>query len=463
MAREVAAEASEPPQPHAGWVLTRRQDEDGSVELRLTAWWPFALLLALIALMIALPARVWVVAFAGLATAVVLSAIWALLGARHVHFERRIRHTWVQVGDLLEEVLTLDNATPFPLLAAEIIDHSDLPGYSIGGIRAIESSCRGQWREHGISQRRGLFRLGPTTLRFGDPLGLFSITCHYPYSREVLVFPPVLHDLGITPQPGGGHGAALSRRRSLAETAAVGGVRDYIPGDPIRRIHWPLTVRHQAFLVKEFDREMGGDTWLVLDLHRGVHVGEDEQSTLEYAIIWAASWAWHLLREGKGAGLLTYAPARILIPPLRGTGHLWTILRALAPAAAETGIPLTELLREIRQYRQHGDALVVITPSLAANWPEMLVQPGLQTAAKEVLLLDAASFRETLTPSGVGGGQSAAGMHALLLGMGVRTRLIRRQEKLSARPAAPGTGDWDLTTTPWGRVIVRSRPREVRE
>jgi uncharacterized protein (DUF58 family) len=479
-----------------GWssadrVLYRYQGDDRSVELRAPVRWPFLMLLVLAALMIALPARIWVVTFSGLAVALGASTLWALLSARRVRFARRVRHAWTQVGDRLEEVLTLDNDSPLPLLAAEIIDHSDLPGYTIGGIRAIEGSCHGQWREVGISRRRGLFRLGPTTLRFGDPLGLFTITCHYPYSREVLVFPPVLDDLDLAAPSGGGHGAALSRRRSLDETAAIGGVRDYVPGDPIRRIHWPLTARHQMFLVKEFDREMGGDTWIVLDLQEAVQAGQDEQSTIEYGVIWAASWAWRLLREGKGVGLFMYAPARTLIAPVRGTGHLWTLLRALAPAEAETPIPLAELLREIRPTVQRGDALVIITPSLAQDWPERLVQPGLQMVSKQVLLLDAETFRrEDLAAETVGapatsgclvgaqgqaqgrplqespsdaGGASAAGMRSLLLSMGVRTHLIQRRERLSARPAAPGAGDWEMATTPWGSVVVRSRPAEVRE
>lgn len=437
------------------WIVYRSQGTGYVKEVRVAERGPLVILVMLVALVIFLPSRVWVILLVGLGLAVGLSFGWTLQVGRKVSFDRRLLHTWVQVGDRLEEMLTLRNDSTLPVLVAEIEDHSDLPGYNASTIRTVDGLKQNTWRQVGISQRRGLFHLGPTVVRFGDPLGIFTVECKFPDTRELLVYPPILHNQSVSVPPGGGQGMATTRHRSLEETASTGSVRDYVPGDPIRRIHWPLSVRHQSFLVKEFNRDTGSNIWLVLDLDSAVHMGEDIDSTLEYGIIWAASWAWSLLRDGCGVGLYTYGPQRTAIPPARGTGQLWHILRALAPLEAQPEIPLSALLDEVGPLLARGHALVVITPSTAPDWPEVFLRPAFRSAAKEVVLLDASSFNGSVKSS------SVAGMRAMLAGQGVPVHLVRRQEGLDIEPAAPGGGDWDFVVTGFGKVIVRSRPTEV--
>jgi uncharacterized protein (DUF58 family) len=364
-----------------------------------------------------------------------------------------MRYAWVQVGDRMEEILTLVNASTFPLLAAEIIDHSDLPQYDASGVQAVDGGQRRQWRQEGVSRRRGVYRVGPTSLHFGDPLGLFKVVSDYPEQRELLVYPPILHNENIPDLSGGGEGRANSRQRSLIETSAIGGIRDYVPGDPIRRIHWPLSVRHQSFLVKEFDREMGGDTWLVLDSDQAVHTGTAEDSTLEDAVIWAATSAWHLIRAGRGVGLLVYGLQRTMIPPGQGAEHFWSVMRALAPVETQAAIPMAGLLRELKPQLARGHSVVIITPSCQDDWPMELMQPGFRSASKQVILLDTSADPTGTRPA-------VEAMSGLLTSLGVPVRVVNRRLAQTAQPAAPGVGDWEYTITPWGGVTVRSRPAE---
>lgn len=452
-------------------VIYRRLEDDCAIVVRVAERWPLIVLVLTVVLTIFLPARIWLVMAAGLGLTVAICLAWALAGARQVKLVRSLRYTWVQVGDRLEEIFTLYNYASIPVLVVEIQDHSDLPGYNASTLRSVAGTSTEKWRRKAISQQRGVFHLGPTTLRLGDPLGLFDVTCNYSYVREVLVFPPVIHDLAVLVPAGGGQGATASRHRKLVETPALGGVRDYHPGDPIRRIHWPLSVRHQALLIKEFDDEKGGDVWLALDLDPSVHAGQGQQSTLEYAIIWTASWAWHLLRQGKGVGLYTRGPQPIVIPPHRGTAHLWHILRALAPLEARADVPLEVLLDEVKPMLARGHSLIVVTPSVSPGWPIRLMMPGLRTATKGVVLLDPGSFRETgvlsssadpvSALSGSGDG-ALAGTRSLLSSLGLPVTLVQPRADLSTKPVAPGTGDWDYLTTPWGKVIVRATPTEVK-
>ncbi len=452
-------------------IIYKHQGSNYVSEVRAAERGPLLALVATAVLAAALPARVWLVITVALALLVAICLRWVVQGARRVRLERQLRFTWVQVGDRLEEIFTLHNDAFVPILAAEIEDHSNLPGYNASTVRSVGGYSRERWRQNAISRRRGVFHIGPTTVRFSDPLGLFEVTCHYPYVREVLVFPPVLPNLVVQVPTGGGHGTTTSRQRDLAETAAIGGIRDYRPGDPIRRVHWPLSMHHGSFQIKEFDEEKGSDVWLALDLDHAVHTGEGEESTLEYAIIWAASWAWHLLRQGKGVGLYAYGPERTLLSPRRGVAQLRNILRALAPLQTQMDWPLRGLLREIRPVLGRSQSLIVITPSTDPEWPIDLMRPGLRSAAKGVILLDAASFRvgsvssanvEIASSPPAIDNPALVGIRASLASMGVPVCFVCRQASLEARPSTPGTGDWEFITTPWGRVVTRSSPAEAR-
>src|SRR5512139_1544916 len=93
----------------------------------------------------------------GLAGVWALSRYWAHSLAGSLRFKREMRFGWAQVGDRLEERLTLTNQSSLPAVWLQIIDHSDLPGYSINQVRAADGTSTTTWRASGQCNRRGLF------------------------------------------------------------------------------------------------------------------------------------------------------------------------------------------------------------------------------------------------------------------------------------------------------------------
>ncbi len=439
-------------------VVTRFRSPTSDVYIEFICPPPLLIFLAVLILELIWPSRAWVIMLSGLAAVLTVGYTWALNSARRVSLLREMVYGWMQVGDLLEESLTLRNKSVFPVLAMEIEDLSNVPGYDISGVGSITSEGNHSWRRKAVSQQRGKFHLGPTISRITDPLGLFRVTCHYKDQRDVLVLPPVMQELGFTLPSGGGLGRVSSRDRSFRETMAIGGVRDYVPGDPIRRIHWPLSVRHQHLLIKEFDIERGTDVWLVPDLDREVQVGEGANSTLETSVVWTTSWAWYLIRQGKGVGLYTYGPERIVIPPATGSDQLWTIMQILAQVDTCSGHPVAAVLQELRPFIRRGHSIVVITPSLSADWPPMLSQTTVEKAAHAAVLLDPESFR---SETGEAPSPSIDAMLKQLARLGIAAHVVHRQEQLELQLTGESGGNWEMKTTPWGKVIVDSRPTKV--
>ncbi len=373
------------------------------VTIQFSSRWLLGLLVALFLMQLVIPSRVWTFMFLGLGGALAMCYIWARQIARKLSITREQYYGWVHVGDLLEERFSMRNAGLFPAIWVEIDDRSDLPGYSARSVRSVDGNQTIQWRSEGICRQRGLFTLGPWQARSGDPLGFFQIILDYPESRTILVYPPIVHLPTLRLPRGMATGAGRTSRRALEVTTNAAGVRAYMPGDNINRIHWRTTARLETLMVKTFDLEPSGDLWIVLDLDAAVQAGEGEESTEEYAVILAASLSNRTLRQNRAVGLVAYGttppqkgrepePLPTLVLPQKGTAHQWRILQALATVRAGGHWPLERVLREMDRNLGRGTTLAVITPSCDPAWVAGLLPPMRRGVTPAVVLLDAVSF-----------------------------------------------------------------------
>src|SRR5260370_4620783 len=89
------------------------------------------------------------------------------------------------------------------------------------------------------------------------------------------------------------------------------GIREYQPGDPLRRVHWRSSARMGRLAVVEYEHDVSVDLTLVLDARRGSEVGSGADTTLETAVTVTASLARLVLQRGNRC--------RLVIPGLPGT------------------------------------------------------------------------------------------------------------------------------------------------
>ncbi len=96
------------------------------------------------------------------------------------------------------------------------------------------------------TERRGVIPVGPATTRRGDPLGLLSRDLEWTDVVEILVRPPMV--------PLDSLGAGLLRDLEGVSTDAVSqsdlafhALREYVPGDDLRHIHWRSSAKVMSF------------------------------------------------------------------------------------------------------------------------------------------------------------------------------------------------------------------------
>ena len=137
--------------------------------------------------------------------------------------------------------------------------------------------------------RRGPVEMSEWWLQSGDPLGLFKRLNRGQDMEVALVLPrfislraqPLVRELEASvTAPRAGHGTE------------VFGVRDYQPGDPLRRIHWRTTARRGELIVREFEPPGVQNLGIFLD------PDPPEQAAADQVARIAASEAWDCLRAG---------------------------------------------------------------------------------------------------------------------------------------------------------------------
>jgi uncharacterized protein (DUF58 family) len=328
--------------------------------------------------------------------ALLLVLAWLLtaLSLRGIVVERRARSSRAGVGDVFEEHFEIANNSRITKLWLEVANETKIPNAT--GSRVV-TLLRGRQKRSYTARTwltsRGGFTLGPTTLTSGDPFGIFRVSRQFPAVSNLVVFPMLFPVRDFLSPPGLLPGGKAIRRKSIDITPHASGVREYVPGDPMKRIHWPTSVRRDRLMVKEFEQDPQAEVWFFLDTHKNVHVARSGEqystpplddlllirrrkvkltpSTLEYSISITASLAHYFIEQRRSVGVVTASEnAYEVIPAERSERQEGKILEALAFLQGESTITLPSLISaQIGQLPQ-GSSAILVTPMA---WTELLL------------------------------------------------------------------------------------------
>ncbi len=415
--------------------------------LKLNNWLLPILVGVLLLMQLVIPYRGWMALLVGVGGLWAISAYWAHSLRWKLTLTREMRFGWAQVGDRLIERFSLVNDAPLPALWVEVEDLSTLPGYQASRGTGVAARSSIRWHRESFCSRRGLFYLGPTNIRTGDPFGIYTVTLNYPASMPLLVLPPIVPLPTIEVAPGGRSGEGRPRADARDRVVSASSARPYVPGDSRRWVHWKLSARHDELFVRLFDGTPAGDWWILLDMDARVQVGVGEDSTDELGVILAASLADRGLRARRAVGLLAHGEELVWLPPQEGEGQRWEILRTLA-LVSRGRRSLTELLARARPMLRQRTTLIIVTPSVEGAWLESLVPLLRRGVVPTVLLLDPASF---------GGAGNATAAHTALNQLGVSSTIISQDllDHPKARPGTQGQLEWKVLGT--GKAVPVQR------
>jgi len=280
--------------------------------------------------------------------------VWTFFSLQGLKVKRSVRTLRQAVGEIFIERIEVVNQSRFVKNWVRINDKSELTGPDRN--KVITNIGKKQSRSYSIStllRYRGIFNLGPTILTSGDVFGLFEKSILVPSTSHLLVLPYQV-SLSQFPAPYGIlPGGRAFRQKTTEVTPFSAGVREYQIGDPLRRIHWPTTVRKDMLIVKEFEKDPLTEVWIFIDMRTEIHesfidelIQEESKgslfwmgfrtrfqlpySTLEYSISVAASVAKFFIYQNREVGLMTNDKNSSQIMANRGERHLDKLLENLA-------------------------------------------------------------------------------------------------------------------------------------
>ena len=126
-----------------------------------------------------------------------------------------------------------------------------------------------------VPARRGVVREVVVDVTSAWPLGLvrWRRRLHLPLTRPIEVGPAPI-DTEVTPPGARGNGADEQSAPGWRDGDVVRGAREYVPGDPVKLVHWPATARTGTLMVKELDAPHRPGLVLVVDLRGGSAAAE---------------------------------------------------------------------------------------------------------------------------------------------------------------------------------------------
>jgi uncharacterized protein (DUF58 family) len=304
--------------------------------------------------------QLYVVGAAGL---ILLGAAvgWVRLSPVKVDVTRQLRPRRVSAGDSFEVELCLTNTSTRRSPLMEVQDRFDGGTCEAGELRFLVAPMApgrtGRTSYNLVTARRGVFAIGPPALEVRDPFGLAVRTSTVASSAPLTVLPRVER---IAPPPrstGGTAAAGVPRPPLPGQTGdSFYALREYAPGDDLRRVHWPSSARRDQLMIRQDDQPVQERTTVLLDLRAGTPETFETAVSAAASVVSAASGT--LVRFADTGGHDSGYGA--------GPGHLAAILDRLAAIEAISQGPAGAVGRLLGA-APGGGTLVVVTSAVGTS------------------------------------------------------------------------------------------------
>ena len=267
--------------------------------------------------------------------------IWEKFCLRNLRYARSFSERRALFGERVELSLSVENAKLLPLPWIEARDavpralpiaEQQVSINIFGDTYYLDNMFSTRWYER-VTRRytilcnaRGVHKFGPTTLRSGDVFGFLTRDETLNNIQYLLVYPLIVPLTRFSLPARHPFGDRRAPRRLLEDPSRIIGVRDYVYGDSLRRVHWKATARAMQLQSKVYEATTTYTLVVFLNVapHFDTYYGLQPELR-ELAICATASVADWALNAGYAVGLhantLMFIPETGMKPPEEQGGH----------------------------------------------------------------------------------------------------------------------------------------------
>ena len=113
-------------------------------------------------------------------------------------------------------------------------------------------------------------------------------------------------EIGVR-RPMDGSNQGLHRSPAFGSSVEFAEYREYIPGDPIARIDWPVYARSDRYMIRRFHEDVSIRCYVLLDVSGSMgYKGTGTMSKIEYGSYLAAAMLYVMLQQSDTSSLITF-------------------------------------------------------------------------------------------------------------------------------------------------------------
>lgn len=224
----------------------------------------------------------------------VVTGLLALLGRTRLAVGLDLDHLRITVGDKASATLVVRNPARRRILGSSL----EIPvGDGLVPVAVPALRRDGSWsRPVGVpTTRRGVVRIGPARAIRADPVGLVRREILWADPVDVIVHPRIV-DVPSTSTGLIRDLEGVPTRDLTTSDVSFHALREYLPGDDRRYIHWRSTAKTGTYMVRQFEQTRRSHLVVGLSLAEGDFADEDE---FELAVSVAGSLGVRAIRDGR--------------------------------------------------------------------------------------------------------------------------------------------------------------------
>lgn len=245
----------------------------------------YSLLLLALLFILLIGGREYYSVFYGLAMLILFSYLYSIYIKRGTSAVMFISKNEIFRDDNLKYQIVMQNNAVLPVFNMQMTVKPldvDCSVRYIAPLRQISVSGTKSFK------RRGRYTLGPVEISGREPFGLFSWHRDIVAQTTVTVYPKVYQSdlISFFLRDENGLGTLSIRQNS-------GGpydIREYAPGDSLKKIHWKLTAKHDELMVREYRDSVKTGIRILFDMRENIYDDKGEEEALSLLLSSIASY-----------------------------------------------------------------------------------------------------------------------------------------------------------------------------
>ena len=209
---------------------------------------------------------------------------------------------------------------------------------------------------------RGYYSIGPTRVRITDHFNLFYEDQILIEKEPITVFPEVtgIKDFKFKSKKNI-HFPGDFLTTQAGSSNEFYHIRDYIKGDPFKKINWKVYARKRELMINEYEKENICDSFLFIDARAISNIGTLKENTLEYGIKLSLGLAHYLILRRNQVGVVVYNDRIQMVPPKPGMRQFNEILSFLTGVYPRGWLDLNTAINYATPYLKSKTTIIIFS------------------------------------------------------------------------------------------------------